>query len=490
MPISINKVLIALVFVGGVVWLASRTEENVPSIDEQVEKAEQSANSSYLAGEASTPLANSNATLSTLVAQNRRLRNDVESMREEQRQTEEKMRRLEREKGSGEDVSPQVNMLQSKIDQLEDSLKNAITRMSEQPDPEPENVETDNDIAPIDITGSDIAPIDVEGSINKPKKTNPILDTLVQPDKTFGANDGMENPQPQITRGDMVVVKQSDVQYTEQEDGTVVQTYPINPQQSTAGVSSEVEGVSSQASNGDDEEVEDVPIYTVPANATLFGSFSMTAVIGRVPIDNSVSNPFRFKVVVGNDNLATNGLFMPQLAEMSLSGYAEGDFTMECARGTIDTATFTFHDGTIRTVRSSDDKPLGSIADDAGVPCIAGQYITNFPSYAATQGGLATLAGIAGAFAESAVTTTTADNGTTTEVINDGTKKAFADGAEAGTAEIQKWYAERQSSAFDAVYLPPGTPLNINIEQEMKVDYAPEGRKLFHASNAEEYLGW
>jgi hypothetical protein len=86
MPISINKVLIALVFVGGVVWLASRTEENVPSIDEQVEKAEQSANSSYLAGEASTPLANSNATLSTLVAQNRRLRNDVESMREEQRQ--------------------------------------------------------------------------------------------------------------------------------------------------------------------------------------------------------------------------------------------------------------------------------------------------------------------------------------------------------------------------------------------------------------------
>jgi hypothetical protein len=104
------------------------------------------------------------------------------------------MRRLEREKGSGEDVSPQVNMLQSKIDQLEDSLKNAITRMSQQPDPEPENVETDNDIAPIDITGSDIAPIDVEGSLNKPKKTNPILDTLVQPDKTFGANDGMEPP--------------------------------------------------------------------------------------------------------------------------------------------------------------------------------------------------------------------------------------------------------------------------------------------------------
>jgi hypothetical protein len=34
------------------------------------------------------------------------------------------------------------------------------------------------------------------------------------------------------------------------------------------------------------------PVYTVPSNSTLMGSIAMTALIGRVPIDGTVNDPY------------------------------------------------------------------------------------------------------------------------------------------------------------------------------------------------------
>lgn len=36
------------------------------------------------------------------------------------------------------------------------------------------------------------------------------------------------------------------------------------------------------------------PVYTIPENATLMGSVAMTALIGRVPVDGTVNDPFPF----------------------------------------------------------------------------------------------------------------------------------------------------------------------------------------------------
>jgi integrating conjugative element protein (TIGR03752 family) len=41
------------------------------------------------------------------------------------------------------------------------------------------------------------------------------------------------------------------------------------------------------------------PVYTVPSNSTLMGSIAMTALIGRVPIDGTVNDPYPFKVLIG-----------------------------------------------------------------------------------------------------------------------------------------------------------------------------------------------
>lgn len=91
-------------------------------------------------------------------------------------------------------------------------------------------------------------------------------------------------------------------------------------------------------------------VYTVPTNSTLMGSVAMTALIGRVPIDGTVNDPYPFKVLIGPDNLTANGIDIPDVAGAVFSGTASGDWTLSCVRGQVRSITFVFHDGTIRTI--------------------------------------------------------------------------------------------------------------------------------------------
>ena len=83
------------------------------------------------------------------------------------------------------------------------------------------------------------------------------------------------------------------------------------------------------------------------------GATAWTAVIGRIPVKGTVSDPMPFKVLVGAKNLAANGLELPpELEGMVFSGHAVGDFTLRCSSGKLDSVTFVFNDGTIRTTNS------------------------------------------------------------------------------------------------------------------------------------------
>ncbi len=70
------------------------------------------------------------------------------------------------------------------------------------------------------------------------------------------------------------------------------------------------------------------PVYTIPENATLMGSVAMTALIGRVPVDGTVNDPYPFKVLVGPVNLTANGIDLPDVAGAVMSGTASGDWTL------------------------------------------------------------------------------------------------------------------------------------------------------------------
>lgn len=236
-------------------------------------------------------------------------------------------------------------------------------------------------------------------------------------------------------------------------------------------------------------------VYTIPANATLLGSQAMTAIIGRIPTSGSVSDPYPFKVLTGAENLASNGIEIPGLEGMVWQGTAVGDWGLGCVRGSLDQVTFTFEDGTIRTVnfemarRESGNQQqssklgdsLGWISDERGI-CVEGERITNAAPVLAARTGVAIFDAAAKALSRAETTTTLSQiTGAGQEyVTGDVARYAGFAGLGAGADDLKRWLDQRLNQIFDAVYAPPGQSLAIHTNVEIAIDYDPIGRKVDH----------
>jgi integrating conjugative element protein (TIGR03752 family) len=246
------------------------------------------------------------------------------------------------------------------------------------------------------------------------------------------------------------------------------------------------------------------PVYTVPRNATLLGSTAMTALIGRVPHRGQVEDPFPFKVLVGRDNLAANGLEVPHVFGMVFAGTAFGDWTLGCVRGHVDSVTFVFDDGTVRTIsdEASDGsgqggsapqtgglsgtatlhRGLGWISDRRGIPCVSGRRISNAVDY---LGGRMLAHGVetAGkAYARSQQTVIANPlGGITSGVTGDPAQYALGETAAGSASELAQFIAERQAQQFDVVYVDTGAEVAVHLDRELQIDYDPNGRKLDYA---------
>ena len=205
-----------------------------------------------------------------------------------------------------------------------------------------------------------------------------------------------------------------------------------------------------------------------------------------MPIGGQVSDPVPFRVLVGRENLAASGLRVPDdIASMVFEGVAIGDWTLGCVEGSLRAATFVFEDGTIRTVTGGDgegqDGRLGYIADKFGTPCIAGEKVSNAGPYLTAAVGLAAGAGAAEAFAAAETAQVVDDGAVVSAVVGDAAKFALGRAASEGVGEIQQYLADRLSSTFDAVFVPPGAEVSLLIQQEITIDYEPSGRRLDYA---------
>ncbi|HCM5830635.1 TIGR03752 family integrating conjugative element protein [Klebsiella pneumoniae] len=230
-------------------------------------------------------------------------------------------------------------------------------------------------------------------------------------------------------------------------------------------------------------------VYTVPGNSTLMGSVAMTALIGRVPIDGTVNDPYPFKVLVGPDNLTANGIDIPDVAGAVFSGTASGDWTLSCVRGQVRSITFVFHDGTIRTLledsngnqRNNDQDGLGWISDPYGIPCVSGERRSNAQQYLGTQA----LITAAGAGAASLIDS---DSGQMSYAGADGSigtvgissNEAVGRILAGGVRDMSDWVNKLYGQAFAAVYVQPGASVAIHLEKPLAIDYEPEGRKVDH----------
>lgn len=237
------------------------------------------------------------------------------------------------------------------------------------------------------------------------------------------------------------------------------------------------------------------PVYTVPANATLIGSVAMTALVGRVPIDGTVNDPYPFKVVIGPDNLTANGIEIPDVAGAVVSGTASGDWTLSCVRGQVRSITFVFQDGTIRTIPDDNGQSrvntqntlqtiqggLGWISDRHGIPCVSGARRSNAQQYLGSQA----LVTAAGAGAASLIDT---QNGRVSYVNSDGSLGTVGiSGNEAmgrilagGVQEMSQWVNKLYGQAFAAVYVEPGATVAVHIDRPLAIDYDPKGRRVDH----------
>ncbi len=237
------------------------------------------------------------------------------------------------------------------------------------------------------------------------------------------------------------------------------------------------------------------PVYTVPHNATLVGSTAMTALVGRVPIQGQVRDPMPFKVITGADNLAANGLTVPGVQGMVWSGTAIGDWTLSCVTGRLDSVTFIFDDGTIRTISGDDrggsggnNRPLGWISDQQGIPCISGERKTNAPAFLTQRIGVMAIQAAADAAAAAETTRVVGETGAaTSNVTGDTGTFVLGKTIAGGSDEVAKWLLERQSQSFDAVFVPAGTRLAIHIDVELPIDLDLKGRKLDHAQAIDPY---
>ncbi|MFJ5483727.1 TIGR03752 family integrating conjugative element protein [Pectobacterium actinidiae] len=239
-------------------------------------------------------------------------------------------------------------------------------------------------------------------------------------------------------------------------------------------------------------------VYTVPTNSTLMGSVAMTALIGRVPIDGTVNDPFPFKVLVGPDNLTANGIDIPDVAGAVFSGTASGDWTLSCVRGQVRSITFVFHDGTIRTIpedsergnqQNNDQDGLGWISDPYGIPCVSGERRSNAQQYLGTQA----LITAAGAGAASLIDS---DSGQMSYAGADGSigtvgissNEAVGRILAGGVRDMSDWVNKLYGQAFAAVYVQPGARVAVHLEKPLAIDYDPEGRRVDHRAGESHAL--
>jgi len=171
------------------------------------------------------------------------------------------------------------------------------------------------------------------------------------------------------------------------------------------------------------------PMYTIIDGATLYSNITMTALMGKVPVGRAVTDPFRFKLITGGENLAASKMYLAKPIENVIwTGYTTGNRELSCVSGYIDTVSLVYSDGTISTTSTkregsrdtNETSYLGYISDKWGKPCIRGQLYDNGESYLKNRAGLSALAAAAeGISIAQTETESSSDGGDKTTITGD-----------------------------------------------------------------------
>ncbi|MCR4535525.1 TIGR03752 family integrating conjugative element protein [Shewanella xiamenensis] len=235
------------------------------------------------------------------------------------------------------------------------------------------------------------------------------------------------------------------------------------------------------------------PVYTLVRGSVLSDSVSLTALIGRIPVNGKVTSPYPFSLIIGKENLMANGFMLPEVKGVIATGTVTGDWNLSCVRGSVESFDFIMEDGSVISIPEAVDSlssdfdgnavttsmQLGFLADPNGNPCLNGIKITNAPSYLTMMGVLDGVSAAASAAAAAQTTTSISDNGGgSSSVTGDASKYALANAAAGSVENVNTWIKERMASTFDAIYTPPGTPISVHLGRTLNIDKPVTPRKV------------
>lgn len=300
-------------------------------------------------------------------------------------------------------------------------------------------------------------------------------------DEDFPVGLGVDmSPDDAISRGEWVNPLDTPLYLIEeqQKNGGIM---PAKNQQSSGGIQPAVL-TQSETKNKDDVK----KVITIPQNATLLGAKAWSALLGRIPVKGKLIDPFNFKVLVGSENLAANGITIPGLRGMVFSGVAQGDWNLSCVRGDITSALFVFEDGTIVSYdgKEGQEERIGTISDKFGIPCIGGELKTNVVAFLSSRIGLAALETAGAGLAATATSTQFNANGGALVNIDDVGDYTLGQVLRGGSAEARKWVEERQEQSFEAVFVKPGVELSLHIDEEIAIDLDKNARKVSYENSS------
>ncbi len=216
----------------------------------------------------------------------------------------------------------------------------------------------------------------------------------------------------------------------------------------------------------------------------------MTALIGRIPINDKVTDPYPFKVLIGKDNLTANGIELPDVEGLLFPDCYRGYGAFVCQRNdTFDHVCFS--DGRIRTLprpvantqgnnndNAGDRGSIGWISDNNGIPCISGERKSNASTYLPTVALLGMGSSAGDALTQNQYTTQNNVNGGVTSALTGNAGQAVLGQTLGGDLKKLPTGLNNVTDRRLMRCMSHGANVAIHITRQLAVDYEDHGRKV------------
>lgn len=219
-------------------------------------------------------------------------------------------------------------------------------------------------------------------------------------------------------------------------------------------------------------------IQVIPSGTLIKGRL-LTGMIGRIPVDGNIADPWPFKIV------ATGFAHAPNYKEFDASGMvfegtAQGDYSFSCARGKVHKLTSVTSQDDVISAGGEQGAGIAWVSDERSNPCLPGTYVGNAGSELGKDILLNTVAGVTKAITKAEETRTISADGVERVAVTGDKLKTVGANAVGGVAQGAIDFVSKRSDAWDAIYVAAGAHVVINITKDIPIT---KGSNKLYAKN-------